>query len=492
MNKIIPNDYDGFARWDWMESLASVLSDRGMVGEHIKKYGWDDLPYSYKEAYPDRNPENYRIWFYREKRAAPMHPAIKQAVVQAPPADWHLLVLEWPHASDSDPSRIAYTRSDAHGIADRQTVTSVGKYIARHFPSLPDHCIRDIAMRHKPYEFKLWDTVSEIVRSVQDGPHSCMRWGSFDRDTDTHPYEAYDPKYGWRAAVRLGTNGMITARCLVNVENMTFVRSYTRRESDDQYSHSDEGIEVWLRDQGFTKVCDWAGLKLAKITTGRYRDDFWAPYLDGDCKYVEDCGDHLLIDSDGDYECDRTDGHASSVSSCTCSDCGNRVHEDDIHSVGYYGDNAVGECCIGDYVYAHGRGGDQYYIYYGDAIEVDGEYYDPDYIGRYDIIQLDDGEYVHVSEAVHLDNRDMWVRNDDECAVYCEHSGTDEHIDDCVELANGNWALENDAWQCEHDGSYYLCDEVTAVEVINERGNLIPVHPDHADEYATETNNEEN
>lgn len=74
MNKIIPNDYDGFARWDWMQTLASVLSDRGMVGEHIEKYGWDDLPPSYKHAYPDRNLANYRIWFYREKGSAPMHP----------------------------------------------------------------------------------------------------------------------------------------------------------------------------------------------------------------------------------------------------------------------------------------------------------------------------------------------------------------------------------------------------------------------------------
>ena len=148
MNKqTVPVDYDGHARWDWMQTLASILVERSNVGEHIKTYGWDGLPSSYQVAYPDRNPDSYRTWFVRENRAAPMHPAIKQAVLQAPPADWHLLVLEWPHAADSDPSRIAYTRSDAHGYADRQTVTSVGKYIARHFPALADHHIRDIAMQ---------------------------------------------------------------------------------------------------------------------------------------------------------------------------------------------------------------------------------------------------------------------------------------------------------------------------------------------------------
>jgi hypothetical protein len=149
MNKIIPDDYDGFARWDWMQTLAEVLNERGMVGEHLTRNSWDSMPDSYKARYPDPNPDNYRIWFHREKRSAPMHPAIREAVYQAPPADWHLLVLEWPHGSDSDPSRIAYTRSDAHGEADRQTVTSVGKYLARHFPTMPDHDLRSGCNKRK-------------------------------------------------------------------------------------------------------------------------------------------------------------------------------------------------------------------------------------------------------------------------------------------------------------------------------------------------------
>jgi hypothetical protein len=448
------HDYCGINRWDWMQDLARVLKERA--------------------------------WFAREYRSAPMHPAIKQAVLQAPPADWHLLVLEHPHAADSDPTRIAYTRSDEHGYADRQTVTSVGKYLTRHFPTLADHQIRDIVMRHGVNRFELWDTVKKIVQSVQDGPQSCMRWNNFDPANDTHPNEVYAPGYGWRAAVRIDSSGTITARCLVNTESMTFVRSYTRK--DGQYSHSDEAIEVWLRDKGFTKACDWAGLKLARITTDRRDDDFWAPYLDGDCKTVEDYGDHLLIDGSGDYEFDRTDGRADGASSCTCEDCGQRVPEDEVRSIGYHGDRQVGECCIGDYVYVHGRGGDQYYIYYGDAIQVNDEYYDPDYLDRHGIVQLDDGDYAHRDDAVYLEQRDIWVSNDDECWVHCTSSCSTEHIDDCVELADGDWALDSDAWQCDHDKKWYLHDDVTAFET--DCG--LVVHPDHAHEYATETDNEEN
>jgi hypothetical protein len=222
-------------------------------------------------------------------------------------------------------------------------------------------------------------------------------------------------------------------------------------------------------------------LKLAKITKCRYNDDFWAPDLDGDCKNVEDCGDYLEVDYNGDYECDRTDGHASESSRCTCEDCDQRVHEDDIRSIGYPGDRHVGECCIGDYVMVSGCGGNEYYLYQNDAIEVDGEWYDPDYLDRYDIIQLDDGDYVHQDDAVYLEQREIWVLSDDDCAVWCEFSSTYEHIDDCVELADGDWALENDAWQCDHDKKWYLCDEVTAFDT--DCG--LTVHPDHAHAYIT-------
>lgn len=474
-------NYCGFDRWDWMETLTTVLRERALVGNHIRNYGWDDMPAVYKERYPDPNPDNYRTWFRRETDNAPMHPAIRQAVYQAPPANWHLLVLEHPHAADSDPSRIAYTRSDAHGEADRQTVTSVGKYITRHFPTLADHSIRDIVMRHGKDKFEMWDTVPRIVRSVQQGPHSCMKW-NIEPD-DTHPYETYLPEYGWRAAVRLDSSGNITARCLVNVIDNIFVRSYTRR--DGAYSHSDEAIEVWLRDQGFTKTCSWEGCKLARITEGRWDGDFWAPYIDGDCKYVADMGTHLLICSDGEYECDRTDGHASGSSRHTCGSCGDRVHEDDLYSIGYHGDESVGACCIDAYVHVNGRNGCEYYIPRDDAVYVDSQdtWYDPEYLERYDIVELDNGDYEHIDNAVHLEYRDIWVESDDDCVVYCDHSSTYEHMDDCVQLENGDWALEEDVWQCEHDGSYYLTDEVFAFETPCGKS----VHEKHAHEYATNT-----
>jgi hypothetical protein len=57
-----------------------------------------------------------------------------------------------------------------------------------------------------------------------------------------------------------------------------------------------------------------------------------------------------------------------------------------------------------------------------------------------------------------------------------------QHIDDCVELAGGGWALESDAWQCQHDDKWYIDQEDQF-----ETPCGMTVHVDHADEYATNT-----
>ena len=52
---MIDDDYCGYARWDWMMSLASILEERARVGNYIANNSWDDLPDNYKRNYPDRD-----------------------------------------------------------------------------------------------------------------------------------------------------------------------------------------------------------------------------------------------------------------------------------------------------------------------------------------------------------------------------------------------------------------------------------------------------
>ena len=72
-----------------------------------------------------------------------IHPVVYQALLTHQPTVWHQVMLELPHVA-TDGVRVAYTRDDAHGEQDRQTVTSVGKYIKRHWSYLRDDVIRDL------------------------------------------------------------------------------------------------------------------------------------------------------------------------------------------------------------------------------------------------------------------------------------------------------------------------------------------------------------
>lgn len=426
-------------------------------------------------------------WFRRESDNHKLHSAVLEAIKVKPPKDLHDLVLQWPHQSLNDPSRIAYTRSNEHGHADRQTVTSVGKYLRAHFPSLTDTELRDIVMRFGEHKFVMWDTVEGIIRAVQYGPKSCMQWNFGEDDWDRHPYNVYDPKYGWRAAVRLDGRGQIIGRCLVNTDpeaqGKIFVRSYSHKEGG--YSHSDEALEVWLRDQGFLKADDWEGCKLAKHT--RYYTPFMAPYLDGCNKDVDDCGDHLIVCSGGQYKLENTEGFPSDCGH-ECEDCGSHVGDDDIVSVGPHEDRSVCRHCIeNEYYWVLGRHRYHYYLHCDSAVHSSytDEWYDPDYLSTNDMVQLEDGDICPQDEAVHLESRDEWRHQDDEDVVYCEHDGVYEHIDDTVELHDGERAHEDNAWECEAIGAYYHNDDADEqVELCDlQTRQHMTVHADNLEEY---------
>ena len=116
-----------------------------------------------------------RPWHAALQHRYSVHPAVYDAMKHVRPYDWHQLLLEYPHRSQTDPYRIAYTRDERAGEADRQTITTIGKYLTRHFPTLSDHHIRDIvALYTSPSSFKILDAVADFVHAVNNGPNSCM------------------------------------------------------------------------------------------------------------------------------------------------------------------------------------------------------------------------------------------------------------------------------------------------------------------------------
>jgi hypothetical protein len=407
-----------------------------------------------------------RGWVSDQMERFTMHPVIKAAIEACRPNDWHQLLLEWPHISEGDRTRIAYTQNEAKGQKNVQTVTSVGKYLNRHF-DLPDHTIRDLVARYgSASSFKFVHTTAEMIYHLHKGPGSCMVWrddrGIHCRDgVSRHPYEAYDPKYGWHMAVRIeGDETVGRALCMTSPtdDKKYYVRTYARPSNNGGYSETDNGMENWLTEQGYHKRDCWRdGEKMAYHETS---DHFLAPFLDGGEKRVTiDVGNRcVVVDSDGEYICDQTGGCPTDDAGdfFDCEDCGDRTSDDDGYWIGRGEDTRVCESCLGnDYTYVYGRRGSQYYVHNDNVVYVDSqsESYDQDYLDDNEIIELNNGEYAPLDEAVEI-NGDWYHVDDDRI---CRTEDTDEFL-----------LVDDGCWQCTHSGEWYT-DSVDFIEVSGEK-----------------------
>ena len=159
----------------------------------------------------------HRPWYLELTDKFDMHPAIMDAYGLAMPHNWQQLLLEWPHISETDNTRLAYTRDERAGEADRQTVTTIGKYLTRHFSRMDDHKVRDLAALYgSTAECKFVHTMAEMLFHLKRGPSSCMtgdREYRCEDETLRHPYEVYDPSLGWHMAVRI-EHGRTVGRAL--------------------------------------------------------------------------------------------------------------------------------------------------------------------------------------------------------------------------------------------------------------------------------------
>ena len=464
------NTYDPITMWD---NFAKARYAVRVVHANIRR-AWtqcyDDVEFKRLEAEHDA-----RKWIVREVERYPLHSVIEAAVLLARPYDWQQLFLEWPHVSQGDRSKIAYTQNEVKGQKDIQTVTSVGKYLNRHF-DLPDHTIRDLVSRHgSSARFQLVHTTAEMIYHLHRGPKSCMVWDKgngirCDDGVTRHPYEAYDPKYGWHMAVRIeGDVTMGRALCMTSPMDGVkyFVRSYLRPSNESSYSQTDDGMDTWLKEQGYTKESYWRdGEKMAYHPA---RDAFLAPYLDGGERHV-DVNEHerwLVIDSDGSWICENTGGYPTNdeedENSFDCEDCGDRTSDDDGYWIGRGEDTRVCESCLNnDYTYVYGRRGNQYYVHNDNVVYVDSqsESYDVDYLDDNEIVELENGEYAPMDEAVEI-NGDWYLMEDERI---CRFEDTDEY------------GLTEDGWQCVQSCNWYSddCDKFTEYKGERYHDDYIP------------------
>jgi hypothetical protein len=396
-----------------------------------------------------------REWFNREARQAPMHKFIIKAIEMFRPDDWQKLLLQWPHMADSamdDYTKLAYTRDEKAGIADRQVITSLGKYLRAHFSLLPDDAIRDIVAlaQANQAKIKIVRTTAEMIYHLHKGPGSCMQWedesGIKGEDGDRHhPYEAYAPELGWAMAVRIEGDDTV-GRALVNEagDKKTYVRSYKKTEG---YSHADEQLEAWLQEQGYSKESDWEDCYL-KIIPARNDCGFVAPYLDGDYKGVVRANDKLRIvdDDEGEFKCDNTDGSADECNYEECINCGDRVSSGDGYWAGPWEEDLIcSVCCDHSFTYVTGRNRRQYHIHEDNAVYVEstGEHYHDEYLDTNEIVILRNGDAEHLDNTVVVDGDYYHV--DDERVVRC--------VDD------DEYHLKRDVYHHEDSGEYYADED---------------------------------
>jgi len=421
--------------------------------------------------------ERKNDWFCREVNRYTCHPAVLAALKTERPYDWQQLLLEWPHASVADAGRVAYTRDERAGESDKQTVTSIGKYLRRHWPRMADHDIRDLVARYGTNaEYKLVSTSAEMIHHLHQGPGSCMVWyaraGVRCSDGQTrHPYETYNPKYGWKLAVGI-LNGETISRALVvdTEDNKYFVRTYLKPTTEGAYSQVDGGMENWLQEQGFEKAHSWReGQRMSWFSTSEH---FLAPYLDGNRKTVSEtigADGHtvLVIDDGGDYELNQTSGEPNYQGDdedyFSCEHCGDRTENDDGYWVTRGEDEHVCSSCLeNNYTRVYGRRGYEYYVNSDYAVYCNDEYYDEDYLGDNQIVGLENGEYEHLDNAVEVNG--AWYHVDDERTCLAED--TDEY------------AMREDCWQCAESCNWYTddCTDYTEYEGERYHDDYIPAH----------------
>ena len=112
-------------------------------------------------------------------------------------------------------------------------------------------------------------------------------------------------------------------------------------------------------------------------------------------------------------------------------------------------------------------------------VESNDTYYHTDHMSSNGIIELENGDHETADNCVEVD--DEWYHLDDE-RIVCDHNCDYQLRENCVELADGNFALEDECWQCASSGEWYRTDDVEPVVI------TAKYHPDNVPEHAEETN----
>jgi hypothetical protein len=197
------------------------------------------------------------------------------------------------HLSTLDESKIAFTPSWEDGVRDSQQQITLGKYIKKYHPHVPDFVIQQsqefLNNRLKDIEIK-WTTDPALMLAVymtcapacMSKMHSSFKCGQVD--ARHHPLDAYAAP-GFALAYLEPTRGQYTGRC------MTWVNPAD--PSDKRYVrvYGDTLLGAQLVKQGFRRD-NFAGARLKRIDFKHGGSSFSVcPYIDDHSMGVQGTGE---------------------------------------------------------------------------------------------------------------------------------------------------------------------------------------------------------
>lgn len=375
------------------------------------------------------------------------------------------LALEQPSVpQDGNKQRVSYWRTDDHVKQGKRTTVSLGRYVKRHFPQIPDHMIRNFVGLYAEVRYEFWKTTELIVKACNEGPYSCMQWSTNNRGPLVdHPYQVYTPELGWKICVGL-KDGKIISRALIYRD--MFVKAY---QLDDSYPSKiaiSHDMTAWLESKGYNKVDGWPdGTCFAAIKPKEINSPYIFPYLDGDNVRVSMHAGRFEVDWTGEYDCTSDDGTASAGEKC--HECDNYEDEDHVTEIGHDSGHYVCRSCLREmYTYAIGRNGQKAYFRDDKVTEIDGKYYADEFIHENGYVYLETGEYVHEDFVVYVEDQGYYhvdcvgdnPKNDTwtVCQVDCDYY-LREDCDYCY--YSKEWKLKENITEVEFDDEIYTVEE---------------------------------
>lgn len=379
--------------------------------DYLQTYGWETRLVPYKPTWRER--EALRFYSGEYEHLPWTQLGWFKSVVMTNHA---------PHVCKADPSKVAFTEDDAKGEANRQTIMKPGRFLTKFFSDvLTADEISALANKYvartQPGTLKFAHTADEIEQVYIKGPSSCMSHSACGYESPYHPVRVYA---AGDLAVAYIDRGGVTARALCWPEKKLYGRVYGDAER----------LEPALSALGYTQ----GHMNGARLVRDEFDDGrFVCPYIDAGLtgsaggSNVEDCGDFLRIDDDGEMSADDTEGCCAAPGYC-CDCCGDRFPRDSMSHVLNEGDWC--EACIENH-----------------AVWSDGQ-----------------EDWLHQRSATHLEHADDWVSDsyfERHGGYWCEGLQSNMLPDDSkpVEMAGDViWStvyFEEHGFECDETGIRY-------------------------------------